>query len=98
MATKLLTQDFGPIRQDGESAQPLAADVVIALLELDARAMVAVVLCREMEVQAHVERLANGPQLLKSRVIETGEVAVVKGRHDRVGQHDGARHDGVMRR
>ena len=43
-----------------------------------------------MEEEAHVERLADCPELLHQRVIEADEMVVPQRAHDRLGEGDGA--------
>ena len=48
-----------------------------------------------MEEEAHVERLADCPELRHQRVIEADEMVVPQRAHDRLGEGDGARLDRV---
>ena len=50
-----------------------------------------------MKEEAHVKRLANRAEAHHQRVIKTGEVFVLQGCDDRVGEHDGARFDRIAR-
>src|SRR5579864_1458726 len=96
MLAKLLAVDERAVLMDGEAAEPFGADIFVALLERQVlrRPRVEV---REVEEEAHVERLPYRPQLLHERVIEAHEMLVLEGLHDRVGEHDGARFDRVAR-
>ena len=50
-----------------------------------------------MEEGAHVERLANGAQLLHQREVQAGEMILPKRLNDRLGERDGACLDRVAR-
>jgi hypothetical protein len=56
---KLLPGDLGLVFEDGQSAEPFGADIVISLLEREACAAAPVMQIGEVEEQTHVERLAD---------------------------------------
>src|SRR5947209_580421 len=57
--------------------------------------MVAVVHGREMEEESNIKSLANRAELLHQDVIEARKMFVVERLDDRIGEHDGARNNGV---
>jgi hypothetical protein len=98
VAAKLLTQNLGAVFEYGKTAKPFGANVMVAFAEYDAVAVVAVVHGGEMKKQADVNCLPDRAELLHQDVIEAGEVLVVEGLDDWIGEHDGAGNDGVGRR
>src|SRR5205085_6036041 len=90
----LVVLDDRALRMDPQAAEPFGADVIVAFVERERLRGIGVEI-GEMEEEAHVERLADRPELHHQRVIEADEMVVPQRAHDRLGQDDGARLDRI---
>src|ERR1700752_5502615 len=83
------------MREDREAAEPLGADVVIAFLKNKPLPVGAVIEICEMKEEAHVERLADRAEANHERMIEAGEMLVLKRCNDRVRERHRAGFDRI---
>src|ERR1035441_3808336 len=95
MWSQLITLDGRLILMDGKSSQPFRANVVIAFRKRKTAFVVSIVQISEVEKESHVERLADGTELLHEGMIETSEVAILQRCDDRARKRYGARFNRV---
>ena len=74
---ELLSDDLGPVPENGEPAEPLGADIIVAFCERKLLAIATVKAIGEMEKQSHIKRLADRAEFHHQGVIEAGEVLVL---------------------
>src|SRR5882757_7882726 len=81
--------------EDGDAAKPFGADIVVSLSKNDAVQMTPIVACREMIKETHIKCRADRAEVTHQCMIETGEMFVIEGLNDWVGDDDGASDDRI---
>jgi len=65
-------------RADGQSAEPLIADVIVALRKRQPVLVVAIVVVSKMKEQPHKKSLPDRARLAHQRMIEASKVVVLE--------------------
>ena len=98
MGSELVPLDHRWILEHREAAEPFVTNIVVALREREALAVMSVVQIGEVKKQSHEKRLPDRAELLHKLVIEAGEVPILQRCNDRPRERHGARLDRIGRR